>query len=178
MNINSAHKTYAILRLCIVGNNTELKQMYKNAVDTHNTQLSEESHYNAGFDLITPSEYILYETKISHLINLGVKAEMKMVGGNYGEYTGYYLYPRSSISKTPLMMANHVGIIDSGYRGNILAAVRTIQEAYVVNSGTRLFQICHPNLMPMYVELVDDESQLSESTRGVGGFGSTGGLNV
>ena len=41
---------------------------------------------------------------------------------NNWEPTGYYSYPRSSISKTPLLLANNVGIIDSGYRGNIKVA--------------------------------------------------------
>ena len=41
---------------------------------------------------------------------------------NNDKNIGYYLYPRSSISKTPLILANSVGIIDSGYRGNIKAA--------------------------------------------------------
>ncbi len=173
-------KSYAILRLCVLGDNPELKQMYKDAADKHNDQLYTERHYNAGFDLITPSDYLLHETEKAHFINLGVKAEMKIINGingAYGEYTGYYLYPRSSISKTPLMMANHVGIIDSGYRGDIIAAVRSFKPEYEVKAGTRLFQICHPNLMPMFVDLVKSPEDLSTSSRGEGGFGSTGGLN-
>ena len=48
----------------------------------------------------------------------------------YLYYVSYYLYPRSSVStKTPLRLANSVGIIDSGYRGNI-KAVFDINQSY------------------------------------------------
>jgi dUTP pyrophosphatase len=99
-------------------------------------------------------------------------------GASYS--SGYYVYPRSSISKTPLMLANHVGIIDSGYRGNLMAAVRKLpsaQSEYVVEKHTRLFQICHPSLCPIFVVLVP-ESELNSSERGEGGFGSTGVIGV
>ena len=79
----------------------------------------------------------------------------------------YYLYPRSSISKTPLIMANSVGIIDKDYRGNIMAKVRNIPlknkdyekesyfESYHIEKGTRLFQICSPDLSPLKVVVVN-----------------------
>ena len=88
----------------------------------------------------------------------------------------YYLYPRSSISKTPLRMANSVGIIDAGYRGNIKVAVDNISDkGYTVSKGQRLFQICAPDLGPIDLELVEE---LSASSRGQSGFGSTGGTGV
>jgi dUTP pyrophosphatase len=84
----------------------------------------------------------------------------------------YYLYPRSSISKTPLMMANDVGVIDAGYRGNIMAKVRNVsQKEARVTEGEKLFQICSPNLKPIKIKIVKN---LSSSSRGDGGFGSTG----
>jgi len=84
----------------------------------------------------------------------------------------YLLVPRSSIAKTPLLMANSIGIIDAGYRGEIIGAVyNTSKEDYVVEAGTRLFQIVLPSLEPFDVEIVSD---LSETVRGEGGFGSTG----
>jgi dUTPase len=86
--------------------------------------------------------------------------------------TGYYLYPRSSICKTPLMLANHTGIIDSGYRGHIMAATRCLGGAYEIEQYTRLFQICAPTLCRVFVVLVD-EIELTNSERGTGGFGST-----
>jgi dUTP pyrophosphatase len=84
----------------------------------------------------------------------------------------YYLYPRSSISNTPLILTNNVGIVDASYRGNIKAALRNISTGpYTVKRGERLLQICSGNLKPFNFKLVDS---LSETDRGSGGFGSTG----
>jgi dUTP pyrophosphatase len=74
------------------------------------------------------------------------------------------------------MLANSVGIIDSGYRGPIIGAFRNIsckQEPYVVEKYSRLLQICAPDLRPIMVELVG-ENFFETTERGDGGFGSTG----
>jgi len=99
------------------------------------------------------------------------------------KYSGYYLYPRSSIVKTSMRLANSVGIIDSGYRGEIMAVVdkhdtsndwKTVLKRDC-KQYDRLFQICAGDLQPFRVEIVDNESELSGITeRGCGGFGSTG----
>lgn len=85
----------------------------------------------------------------------------------------YYLYPRSSMGlRTPLRLANSVGIIDAGYRGNICAVVDNIKsEPYTVNEGDRLFQICTADLLPFEFKTVNE---LSNSNRGSNGFGSSG----
>jgi dUTPase len=74
------------------------------------------------------------------------------------------------------MLANHTGIIDSGYRGSLIGAFRCLHlsnQNYIVDIYTRLVQICHPSLCPIYVVMVN-ESDLSTTQRGIGGFGSTG----
>ena len=75
------------------------------------------------------------------------------------------------------MLANHTGVIDSGYRGNLIGAFRALHlpenNKYTVKQDTRLLQLCHPSLLPFYVIIVD-EDKLSTSERGSGGFGSTG----
>ena len=79
---------------------------------------------------------------------------------------------RSSTIKSPLRLANSIGIIDAGYRGNVIAAVDNISnEDYIIEKGTRLFQLCSPDLEPITYELVNS---LNETSRGTGGFGSTG----
>ena len=81
------------------------------------------------------------------------------------------LVPRSSISKTPLRMANSIGIIDAGYRGEIIAVVDNIKnEPYTIKEGERLFQLVAPSMLSIKANLV---TTLTESTRGKGGFGST-----
>lgn len=116
---------------------------------------------------------------------VGIKLDNEVVFSKEGletfqDYmsTGYHLLPRSSIAKTQLIMSNHVGVIDSGYRNNLLAAFRYLpvgeEKTYTVASGTRLVQICHPSLFPIYVNLLTNEKYLTKTTR-TGGFGSTGG---
>jgi len=126
---------------------------------------------DSGIDLIFPEDYHLklHETR---LLDFGIKCEMKDEKGNN---ISYYLYPRSSIYKTPLIMKNHVGIIDAGYRGKIMAPVHFHDNElklrdYHLKKGERLFQICSPDLKPIQVKIVNN---LSDSTRGEGGFGST-----
>ena len=74
--------------------------------------------------------------------------------------------------KTPLRLANSVGIIDSGYRGNIIGIVDNLSdEDFVIEQNTRLFQLCSPILSPVSFEVVNS---LSDTSRGTGGLGSTG----
>ena len=86
---------------------------------------------------------------------------------------GFYTYGRSSIYKYGLSVANSVGIIDAGYRGHLIGMVYNMKFDNIIKleAGTRLFQICAPDLSPLSVKIVDS---LPQSTRGEGGFGSTG----
>jgi dUTP pyrophosphatase len=119
---------------------------------------------DSGFDLYVPAD-ITIPPNSTVTIDHEIACEPQFAGG-------YYLYPRSSISKTPLRLANSVGIIDNSYRGSIMARVdNRSDEPYTVKKGERLFQLCHPSLMPLTVRLVDT---LSETARGAGGFGSSG----
>ena len=69
-------------------------------------------------------------------------------------------------------MANSIGVIDSGYRGELMVPVdNPTDDDYMIKPGERLFQIILPNLEEFEVEIVDE---LSETERGDGGFGSTG----
>jgi dUTP pyrophosphatase len=93
--------------------------------------------------------------------------------------TGYYMHPRSSVSKTKLRLANATGIIDSGYRGHLMGMFDLINlfgnEEYAVEKYDRLLQICAPGLVPIVVEIVNTFEELgSQTERGSGGFGSTG----
>lgn len=89
------------------------------------------------------------------------------------EHLSYMLVPRSSIVKTPYRMSNSIGIIDSGYRGNIMAFVDVLGDGPIVEPkvGERLFQIVRPTLEKFDYEIVNE---LSQTERGTGGFGSTG----
>jgi dUTP pyrophosphatase len=97
--------------------------------------------------------------------------------------TGYVglLFARSSISKTSMVLANHVGVIDSGYRGEIKfrfkdftkskLSGREVPFGTVYNVGDRIGQLM---ILPYpQIELVE-VSDLTDSDRAAGGFGSTG----
>lgn len=133
-----------------------LTDFYANAPRNHAS--------DSGFDLYVPTD-ITIPPNSTVTIDHAIACEPQFAGG-------YYLYPRSSISKTPLRLANSVGIIDNSYRGSIMARVdNRSDEPYTIRRGERLFQICHPSLMPLTVRLVET---LSETARGAGGFGSSG----
>ena len=105
------------------------------------------------------------------MVDFEIKTEMQ-----YDEKpAAFYVFPRSSISKTPLMLANHTGIIDAGYRGNIKGAFRNLDpnSEYIMEVHTKVLQICHPSLCPIRVFLKNTDS-LTKTSRGEGGFGSTG----
>ena len=93
-------------------------------------------------------------------------------GSLFEEPSSFMLVPRSSIFRTPLRQANNIGIIDSGYRGHIMVPVDNhSNEDYIIKNGQRLFQLVHPSLKPISIEVVEE---LDETERGSGGFGSTG----
>lgn len=148
----------------------ELKDAYKTRVEKHNEMVINNSFSDSGFDLLTPEEYTFKESFKGVLLDMKIKCEMV----SKKKAVGYYVYPRSSIYKTPLMLANSAGIIDSGYRGNIKMAFRLLGNLdYTVEKWSRMGQICMSTLEPFCVELVD-ECELSNTLRGDGGFGSTG----
>ena len=166
------HDKYPILKIAIE-DDSELLEKYKENVIKHNNKLLETYYPDSGFDLYFPESLEIpnMEDKAC-LINLKIKCEM--ITEKY-EPLPYYIYPRSSISKTPLMLANHVGIIDTGYRGNLMTAVRNLsnENNYTIEKHSRLFQICSGDLKPFFVIIVDKED-LSRTERNEGGFGSTG----
>ena len=119
---------------------------------------------DAGIDLFI-NENQTIEAGQTAMINLGIACETT-------DNNPYLLMPRSSIAKTPLRLCNSIGLIDAGYRGEIIAAVDNIKsEPYTIEKGQRLFQLVAMDGSPINFELVDE---LTETTRGKGGFGSTG----
>ena len=147
--------------------------------ESHINRYVNHSHYHmgdSGIDLYCP-DTITIESGETKLIDLKIQCQMLKylhIDDNNGLPVSYYLYMRSSGARTPLRLANSVGIIDAGYRGNIIAAVDNIKDIdYTIEAGTRLFQICSGDLSPMKMEIVNC---LPETTRGIGGFGSTNNM--
>jgi len=121
---------------------------------------------DAGLDLLATSvndnsekPYIEYGTGLAVEIPLG--------------YAGF-LFPRSSVSKTTLSLCNAVGVIDSGYRGEIkLRFRRNTAEGEIMSYavGDHVAQLI---IMPYPQITFEEVSELSETVRGSGGFGSSG----
>lgn len=120
---------------------------------------------DAGFDVKARTEFVI-PPKETVMIPTGVCVEIPvgMVG---------LLFPRSSISKTPLRMCNSVGVIDSGFTGEIKVPLQNTHQNLMVrvNQYDKIAQLVIVPLADVSIEIVDE---LEESERGNGGFGSTG----
>lgn len=144
--------------------NDEVSSMYQNHSSYHEG--------DSGLDLFVTQRIVVPAKSLSFQIDLCISCEAFQDKGKQMNVS-YYLYPRSSMgAKTPLRLSNSVGIIDAGYRGNIMAIVDNLSdEDFVIEQNTRLFQLCSPVLSPISFEVVNS---LSETSRGSGGLGSTG----
>ena len=211
----------------------ELKDKYKNAIAQHNSMVETSNHPDSGFDLYTPPAEIekLNECMTTALgaalcprdfgNAAGVAGGSMAIKGGMNVKTamyrisrdiesgmtltpcGFFMFPRSSISKTGVRLANNTGIIDSGYRGCLAGMFDIIPQRFdregrpglrvlggrdsssrssssvgpqvpCLEPYHRLLQICSPTLEPFTIEMVFDESELGATSRGGGGFGSTG----
>lgn len=119
---------------------------------------------SAGYDLAMPEAGSLkpHETK---KIGLGFAAEVPV---------GYaaLLLPRSSAGAEGIALANTVGLIDSDYRGEWIAAIRMEKDLeFRWEAGDRLFQFI---LVPIHKPVLELVDSVETSKRGEGGFGSTG----
>lgn len=118
---------------------------------------------DAGMDLVAVSmnetdKYIEYDTGIAIEIPKG--------------YVGL-VFPRSSVSKLDLVQANSVGVIDSSYRNSIKVRFKKLKDngVCVYVPGERIAQLI---ILPYPMIGFNEVKKLSDSDRGLGGFGSTG----
>jgi dUTP pyrophosphatase len=124
---------------------------------------------NAGFDLFVPEE-VVFAPGERKLVSMRVKAQME---SSPHTPCHFWMPPRSSISKTGLILLNSIGVIDKGYRGELMAFLWNSTGAPVtVKKGDRLVQIVAPDMTTIHNVVVVDKLDATE--RGEGGFGSTG----
>ncbi len=119
---------------------------------------------DAGADLVATSVQ-LKDNQVIYGTGIAVEIPEGMVG---------LVFPRSSVRNYDLFMSNSVGVIDSGYRGEIMVTFNVknpsgIQEIYT--EGDRIAQLV---IMPVPVVRYTEVDELSDSERGTGGHGSTG----
>ncbi len=118
---------------------------------------------DAGMDMVATS-VIKNEVYYEYGTDIAVEIPQGHVG---------LLFPRSSISKTKQILANHVGVVDSGYRGEIKFRFKKLawDNGEVYNVGDKIGQLI---IMPYPTILLKEVSDLSETQRGDSGFGSSG----
>ena len=129
---------------------------------TPSAKIPERTHYNdAGYDIYVDrfedfGQYIKVYSGISVQVDIGWYLQ---------------LVARSSIYKKGLALANGIGIIDNGYRGEIIGIFYKMNNFDKIEVGERLMQLIPARY---YVPDVIEVSELDISDRGDGGFGSSG----
>jgi dUTP pyrophosphatase len=148
-------------------------------IDAH---LKNHRYTDSGFDIPIGAYHVPLSVH-SHSFSLGIRVAAV---DSVGNLMPCLLLPRSSIYKTRFRMANSIGLVDSGYRGDVQAKVDVLSHGrYDTDAhpfedgadGSRLFQICQHDFLPWKaIVLVKsfDELPCASDNRGTGGFGSTG----
>jgi len=137
----------------------KVKKLHENAVIPSYSKVGD-----AGMDLTITQ--IIENTSFSVSYGFGIAMEIPK------NYVGL-VFPRSSVRNQELILSNCVGVIDSGYRGELQATFKKTNglDSLKYNVGDRGAQII---ILPYpQVKMVESED-LSDSERGEGGFGSTG----
>ena len=149
-NILMRYHNIMYLKICVDESSNELKTIYQEAAKKHNDKMENNIQFiDAGFDLYLPTNYdetanaydntlVFKNDGTVKQVDFKIKCSAKMYTSPDQEYnTGYYMFPRSNISNGRLRLANSVGIIDAGYRGNLMSAfdlTPTPMDDYIVNN--------------------------------------------
>ena len=139
-----------------------IKKLNENAIiPTYGTE------YSAGADLYNlPDNTVTVQPHETVLIKTGIAVEIPE------GYCGL-IFARSGLAtKKGLAPANKVGVIDADYRGEIMVALHNHSDvSAVIEGGERVAQLA---IVPFLKAEFEESSELSETVRGSGGFGSTG----
>lgn len=121
--------------------------------------------FSAGMDLTATKVRVVEESDHGY-VEYGTDLAFEIPEGHVG-----LLFPRSSISKTGMILSNSVGVIDSDYRGEVTMRFKWRRETKLYQPGERIGQLI---IIPYpQIELVPVQ-ELNETVRGEGGYGSTG----
>lgn len=141
----------------------KIKKLHENAVIPSYAKPGD-----AGMDLTATTKTFDDNNNVVYGTGLAIEIPQGYVG---------LLFPRSSNAKTDLYLTNHVGVVDSGYRGEIMFKFRksdctkNFQEARLYDVGERVGQLI---VIPYPSIEFEEVEELSNSERGTGGFGSSG----
>lgn len=141
----------------------KIKRLHRDAIIPSYAKYGDAGLDLSAVDVSYKDDYISYKTGLAFEIPKG--------------YLGL-LFPRSSNSKKDLILCNSVGVLDSGYRGEVEfryklvyngGASRGLQHTYSI--GDRVGQIV---IIPYPEITFVEKEELEDSERGANGFGSTG----
>lgn len=132
-------------------------------------QVPQKAHEDdAGWDLFLPEDVELVEGQIA-MVDLRIKVAIPH--GHFG-----LIVPRSSMAKRRILLANTVGIVDSGYRGNVKVAL-TYSPTIDMPMTTTLYhneRVAQMIVVPFNTSVFTRVDDLDDTERSDGGFGSTG----
>lgn len=123
---------------------------------------------SAGYDLYATEKVSLIKGAAPVMIKTGIAIEVQS-----DEPVAILLLERSSLGKRGINLSNSVGLIDQDYRGELVALLQNTcgHDIEIINPGDRVAQIM---IVPVKKPTVKEVTELSNTTRGTGGFGSTG----
>lgn len=149
---------FAILKIAV--NEEDLRRRYENLAAKHNRDTLTKALCDSGFDIIFP-KHTIFHGQDSNTVDFEIHAEMLHCETSSDTITisPFFLIPRSGISKYPLMVSNHVGVINSHYKGSIKGAFRNFFSCSV-EKDTSLLQICHPSLCPI-ITVISNTDELT-----------------
>jgi dUTP pyrophosphatase len=155
-NIEGKSVTYKLTELAEL--DIRMKKLHPNAILP---QYAKDG--DAGMDLVATEIISKTRTQITYGTGIAVEIPRGYVG---------LIFPRSSVRKTGLQLSNSVGVIDSGYRGEIQATFNILNpKSQHYEVGDR---ICQITILPYPSVRFTEVEELSQTERGEGGFGSTG----
>jgi hypothetical protein len=159
------------LKMFINSDDDELKKLYRKEAARHNGEILVDEHIESGFNLLSPEQVCCVSEKANPL-NFKIKCSARM-NSSLKEYnSGFFVYATNEISNTPLRPICGVKVIDSGFRDEVTVML-DCKEAhkfkggnegwYLIEKGDVLFKVCAPELVPLFVEIVDSVEKLNEA---------------
>lgn len=136
----------------------KIKKLHKDAVVPSYAKSGD-----AGLDLTAVTETW---NENNSMVTYGTGLAIEIPEGYVG-----LLFPRSSVCKTSLNLSNSVGVIDSGYRGEIMLKYRYLEEGMVYDLNDRVGQLI---IMPYPTIKFEEVGELEDTERGNGAYGSSG----
>lgn len=141
---------------------------------SHSVIPSKSHRSDSGYDLTAASMSVCVSEKTGYISYIAYDTGISI---EPPENIYFLLYPRSSIRKYDLSMCNSVGVIDTSYRGSIIACFvptipsKTINDLIIYNKGDRIAQIIPQTILD--IDFIESDD-IQDTIRGDGGFGSSG----